>query len=467
MPSEARRCAQQTLRRVFEQGAYAERAFHALARDLDQRDMALAMRIAYGAIQRAGTLDHAIAQLTGRLPSKLDGAVLAALRTGLYELIYLDNAAAHAVVDDAVELVKRSGSRGYGLVNAALRRAARDPAELLAGLNDRTADAAAVMHSHPRWLAEMWWARLGAEQARALMAADNEPAETAIRVNTLIAEPVRLAAELPVRQEPEGLLAQPLPEAFVLDGRFDLLGSPQWQRGEVIAQSRAAMLVARVLDPQPGERVLDLCAAPGGKSTHIAALMGGEGEVVAVEREPGRLRQLRETVARMAATNVRVLEADAERPLKAQPQADAAQPLRADAAQQPQADAAQPLQAFAAGRFDRVLLDAPCSGLGTLQARPDLRWRASPERIGELVAVQARMLAAAAESVCAGGTLVYSTCTISRAENEQQIEAFLQAHPDFAVEPPMAAGERGERFLTTLPSRDGTAGFFIARLRRS
>ncbi|HEY1689623.1 MAG TPA: 16S rRNA (cytosine(967)-C(5))-methyltransferase RsmB [Solirubrobacteraceae bacterium] len=459
MPSEARVCAQQTLRRVFEQGAYAERAFHALADRLDQRDRALAMHIAYGAIQRAGTLDHVIERLTSRAPSKLDGAVLAALRTGLYELIYLDNAAAHAVVDDAVELVKRSGSRGHGLVNATLRRAAREPADLLAGLNDRTAAAAAIMHSHPPWMAQMWWDQLGAGQARALMVADNEPAETAVRVNTLLTEPAKAAATLPVGREMEqGLLGQPLPEALVLDGRFDLLGSRQWQAGELIAQSRAAMLVSRVLAPQRGERVLDLCAAPGGKSTHLAALMDGEGEVVAVEREPGRVRQLRETVARMRTESVRVVEADAERPF-----AELASAC---------ADPAGARSKLTDARFDRVLLDAPCSGLGTLQARPDLRWRASPERIGQLVAVQARMLAVAAEAVRPGGTLVYSTCTISRAENEQQIQSFLQAHPDFtpelpmAIESPAAAAAAGDPYLTTLPSRDRSAGFFIARLRR-
>jgi 16S rRNA (cytosine967-C5)-methyltransferase len=435
MPSEARVCAHAVTRRVFEQGAYADRAFHSHANGLSGRERALAMQIAYGAIQRAATLDVVIEGLTERPADRLDAAVTAALRTGLYELLYLDGTAAHAVVDDSVELVKMSGSHGHGLVNAALRRAAREGGSLLAGLSDETAEGAARMHSHPAWLAEMWWEQLGAERARALMAVDNAPRERAIRVNTLVANRDEIATALAVAspQPPRPLHGVELDEALVLTSPIDLLASPQWREGEVIAQSRAAMLVARALAPEAGERVLDLCAAPGGKSTHIAALMGGLGEVVAVERDETRARQLKATVERMRTTSVKVHEGDAE----------------------------QRLDGVASGSFDRVLLDAPCSGLGTLQARPDLRWRMSEERIVELVAIQARMLANAANAVAAGGTLVYSTCTISEAENEQQIEALLQSRPDFAVEPLNAS----ERYVTTLPSEDGTAGFFIARLR--
>ncbi|MHB1468687.1 MAG: 16S rRNA (cytosine(967)-C(5))-methyltransferase RsmB [Solirubrobacteraceae bacterium] len=465
MPSESRACAHAVLRRVFEDGAYADRAFHSCARSLSPRDRALAMRLAYGAIQRASTLDHVAERLTGRSAGRLDGTVLTALRVGLYELL-LCRAAPYAVVDDAVELVKQSGSRGHGLVNATLRRATREGASILAELGDGTAAEAAIAHSHPRWLAEMWWSELGAERARALMAACNEPAETSVRANTLVAgtragaedavgeltsdaatSTIAARLESRARGEADGgepalrvrrgapLLGVVLPEALVLDGRVDLLASPEWRDGELIAQSRAAMLVARVLAPAPGQRVLDLCAAPGGKSTHLAALMGGRGEVLAIERDPARAATLRETVRRLRARSVTVVEADAE---------------------------ALPDE-LATGGFDHVLLDPPCSGLGTLQAHPDLRWRMSERRIAPLAALQARMLASAARAVSAGGTLVYSTCTISQAENERQIEAFLQSHPHFVAErlSPDAP------FLATLPSEDGTAGFFIAKLRRS
>lgn len=437
MPSEARSCAYRVLRRVFEQGAYADRALASCAEDLPQRDRGQAMRLAYGAIQRAGTLDPAIARLTGRELPTLDPPVLAALRLGLYELLYSGAPATHAIVDDAVELTKRSRSRGHGLVNAVLRRAAREGRPVLGDLEDSTPRAAAVAHSHPAWLAEMWWRQLGAERARALMAAGNEPAERALRVNTLLADPAEVAAAL---GETAGsrLLGAELPEAIVPSGPFDLPGSDLWREGKLIAQSRAAMLVSRALGPQPGERVLDLCAAPGGKTTHIAALMRGQGSVVAIERHPGRSRELRQTVQRMRVPGVEVRCADAMEPLPA------------------------------GESFDRVLLDAPCSGLGTLQGNPDLRWRASERRIADLAALQCKILAAAAQPVRAGGTLLYSTCTISYDENERQIEDFLQSHPDFAIEPadPAASAAGAGPFLRTAPDRDGTAGFFIAKLRR-
>jgi 16S rRNA (cytosine967-C5)-methyltransferase len=203
------------------------------------------------------------------------------------------------------------------------------------------------------------------------------------------------------------------------------------------------MLVARTVKPAPGERVLDLCAAPGGKTTHLAALMNGAGEIVAVERHAGRAAALERTCSRMRATNVRVRLGDA-------------------AATHP-----EDVQAF-----DRVLVDPPCSGLGTLQARPDLRWRATPEGIGEMLRQQAAILAAGARAVRPDGVLVYSTCTISPAENEHQVAAFLSEHPDFGVddlgaELPGFAHPQAPRHLLTLPHRHETAGFFIARLRRN
>jgi 16S rRNA (cytosine967-C5)-methyltransferase len=440
MPSEARVCAFKVLRRVFEQDAYADRALHACAEGLSARDRALAMRLAYGAIQRIGTLDPAIEAMSARRTSKLDPPVLVALRLGLYELLYSGAAAPYAVVDDAVELVKGSRSRGHGLVNAVLRRAAREGAGVLGPLDDSTPQGAAIAHSHPEWLAGMWWRELGPARARSLMAADNEPAEHALRVNALRADPAQVVAELgePMPEAGSSLLGIELPEAIVLRAPLDLRASLPWQQGAVIAQSRAAMMVSRVVDPQPGESVLDLCAAPGGKTSHLAALMGGEGRILAVERHPGRARQLRDALGRLGATNVEVEVADAAQPRGSRES------------------------------FDRVLVDPPCSGLGTLQGHPDLRWRISERSIAELAELQCKILAAAAETVRPGGTLVYSTCTISCAENERQIERFLDSHTEFTAENAAAAGEgpAEEPFLMTLPDRDRTAGFFVAKLKR-
>jgi 16S rRNA (cytosine967-C5)-methyltransferase len=449
----ARRCAYAVLRRVFEHGAYAEQALHAESKELGPRDRALAMRLAFGAVQRKATLDHVIEQLADRPAARLDPPLLAGLRLGLYELLYLRGAPDYAVVADAVELTKAAARAGHGLVNAVLRRAAREGAPAMLGvLEERTPQQAAIKHSHPEWIASLWWEELGAEQARALMSADNEPGELALRVNTLVTDASAAAAELPVRshRDPE------IPEALVLEEPFDLHASPLWRSGALSAQSRAAMLVSRALGPQSGERVLDLCAAPGGKTTHLASLMDGAGEVLAVERDQRRAGALARNAQRLHAGEViRVEVADAAR------------------------------YTPGAALFDRVLVDPPCSGLGTLQARADLRWRVTAAAIGEMAQMQAEILSAGANALRPGGVLVYSTCTISPTENERLIDAFLSSHPEFSLDDlgselpgyrlaPSRSRSGGHahadgpsRLVLTLPHRDHTAGFFIARLRRS
>jgi 16S rRNA (cytosine967-C5)-methyltransferase len=419
--SPARACAYAVVRRVFEDGAYADRAFHAEAARLDRRDRSFAMALAYGTVQRRATLDHVAERLTGRPLTRLDAPVLAALRVGLMQLLLMEGVAEHAAVHESVELAKRDARAGSGLVNAVLRRATREGAEILAGLTDETPAAAAVRHSVPQWLAELWWRELGPERARTLLAAVNAPAESALRVNTLVATPQALAAELGVPAHP----APELPEGLVLDAPFDAHSSGPWAAGAIMPQSRGSMTVARTLGPQPGDRVLDLCAAPGGKTTHLAALMGDDGELVAVERHPGRAEALGRTLARMRVTCATVEVADAS------------EPARDD-------------------RYDRVLVDPPCSGLGTLQSRPDLRWRTNPQRIAELASLQAAILRAGAGATRPGGTLVYSVCTISRAEAEAVVDGFLA----------QTAGWERESARRLAPDTDGTDGFFIVRLRR-
>jgi 16S rRNA (cytosine967-C5)-methyltransferase len=432
-------CALAIVRRVFEQDAYADRALHGEAArlGLPPRDRALAMRLAYGVVQRRDTLDHVIEALAGRRIAKLEPAVLAALRLGVLQLAFLDRIPPHAAVTDSVELAKRESRGGAGLVNAVLRRAAREARGIVEALPDDTPAQAALRHSHPRWIAELWFDALGPEAARALMAAGNEPAEAAIRANTLRIAPDTLAERLPVASHP----ADRLPEGLVLDAPFDAFSSPLWEAGLFMPQSRAAMAVARVLDPQPGEVVLDLCAAPGAKTTHLAALMGDEGRVVAVERHEGRADALRRTAARMGASIVEVRTADATDP-------------------QEQAG------------YDRVLVDPPCSDLGTLAARPDARWRKDPAAVAELAQRQDALLAAAAQAVRPGGVLVYSTCTISPEENERRIAAFLERHGAYALDDPPSDlpvwdHPTVQTLQQSLPHRDGTDGFFIARLRRT
>jgi 16S rRNA (cytosine967-C5)-methyltransferase len=416
--SPARQVAFAVVRRVFEQSAYGDRALHAEAGGLDARDRALATALAYGTVQRKRTLDHLLAPLVSRPLDQLDAPILAALRLGAYQLALMDGIAEHAAVNESVELVKSEVRSGAGMVNAVLRRLAREAPAALAALGDSTPERAAVLHSVPDWIAELWWAELGPDEARALLAEINRPAESALRINTL-----RATAELalPVRSRP----AAELPEGRVLEEPFDAFGSQLWRDGAIMPQSRASMLVARSLAPVAGDRVLDLCAAPGAKSTHLAALMGGEGEVLAVEVNAARARGLVETCERMGAGCVRVLHADARELPPGEP-------------------------------YDRVLVDPPCSGLGTLQSRPDLRWQEDRGALAELAAKQGQLLRAGAAALAPGGTLVYSVCTVSRAESDGVLQAFLAERPDFLLE--------ASRQL--LPSRDRTDGFFIARLRR-
>jgi len=435
--SPARVCALAVIRRVFEEGAYADRALHGEASGLTGRDRGLATRLAYGTVQRRRTLDHVLQAFSDRPLARLDAPVLAALRLGAYELLYTGSPA-HAAVHEAVELAK-DGERGAErLVNAVLRRVSREGRAIIDRVHDADPGAAALAHSLPDWVAELWWEAFGPDQARALMAAVNEPPESAVRANTLVMAVEELRRQLPVPARPVAGLA----EALVLEAPFDAHASALWRAGAFTPQSRASMLVARAVDPRPGETILDLCAAPGAKTTHLAALSGGRARIVAVERHPGRAGALRDTCARLKATNVTVETGDARRPR-------------------------------AAGEsFDRVLVDPPCSGLGTLQSRPDLRWRVSPDAVLALVEIQREILEAAATAVRPGGLLVYSTCTLSPRENEGQVDAFLAAHPEFSPAP--LPGELGAwrhpgraEDLLLVPHRHGTDGFYIVRLRRN
>ncbi len=436
-PTPARTCAFRVLQRTFGEGAYADRAFRAEAEraGLDARDRAFAQRLAYGAIQNRRTLDYVVMALSSRDVGSMDLDVLNALRLGIYQVALLDAVPDHAAVDQTVELAKHHGDGGHRLVNAVMRRATREAGDLIAQLTDNSPAEAAVRHSHPEWVVRMWWDALGAAETIALLERDNGPAENAVRANELLVTPEEVAAAL-TDQGVESRPADDVPAGLVLNGQFDAHGSLLFKEGAIMPQSRASMLVALALDPQPGERVLDLCAAPGAKATHIAALVGNDGEVVAVEKHHGRAKALAENCERLGASSVTVREEDA---------------------------------ADADGEFDRVLLDPPCSDLGTLQSRPDVRWKKEEGVVARLAEEQSRLLDAAAERVRPGGKLVYSTCTISPDENERQIGSFVERRGDFRLdELPGPFGRyahpTADGVVQVLPHRHGTDGFFIARL---
>jgi 16S rRNA (cytosine967-C5)-methyltransferase len=410
--SPARRAALKTILRVFEQEAYADRVFAMEARRLNERDRALAQRLAYGTVQRVRTLDHAIEQLGKRSPRTLDPPVRAALRLGAYQIVFTAGIPDHAAVNESVELVREYGPKhAVGFTNAIMRRLAEGARALVENLPEWTPREAALRYSYPDWIAETFWRELGPDDAPALLRAQNEPAETAVRRNTL------------KQGEVEGTPDPLVPGALVVE-RVDAKALAE---GLIWPQSRGSQLAGLAAGVRPGERVLDLCAAPGGKATQLAALGA---EVTAIEKHDGRARELDENCRRLGAGSVRVLNADA---LDLSPELTG---------------------------FDRAMVDAPCSGLGVLASRPDLRWRSKP-----LAELQLDLVRAAAARVRPGGSVTYSVCTINREENEDVVEASgLEPEPLGELFPEFSHPHRPE-FLLTLPHVHRTSGFFIARMR--
>ena len=399
MVSPARRAAYETVLRVFEQDAYADRTLRTAAASLDQRDRALAQRLAYGTIQRVRTIDYAIEELGRRPVRKLDPPVRAALRIGAYELGFLETPR-HAATNEAVELVRVARlDRAVAFTNAVLRRVGDGIAALLEALPE-----GALRHSYPDWIEQVWTRDLGRDGALELMRAQNEAPETVVRL---------------VRGEIDGEPTD-VPGAY----RVERVDNRALAEGRIWPQSRGSQLAGLVVGSREGERILDLCAAPGGKATQLL------GEVTAVEKHPGRARELEENAARLGAPNVAVVRADAR---------ELPPELR---------------------DYDRALVDAPCSGLGVLASRPDLRWRAEP-----LPGLQLELLRAAAERVRPGGTIVYSVCTINADENEAVVDGSGLKPEPLGEEWPQFAHPRRPEFLLTRPDVHGTSGFFIARLR--
>ena len=403
MITPARRAAYEVLLRVFEDDAYADRAFRSAAEGLDERERAFARRLAYGSVQRVRTLDHAIEKLGRRPVRKLDPPVRAALRLGAYQLGYTDTAL-HAAVNESVELVRGAGlERAVPFTNAVMRRLSGGIRPLLDALPDGP-----LKESYPDWIHRVFGRVLGADGALALMRAMNEPLETVVRLVAGDPPPEAGATELP-----NAYRVERLDEALVAAGR-------------VWPQSRGSQLAGLCVGSQDGERVLDLCAAPGGKTGQL------RGEVTAVEIDAARARELRENLATMGRADVTVVQADGT-------------------ALPPE------LQGF-----DCALVDAPCSGLGVLAQRPDLRWRATP-----LPDLQLALLRSAAERVRPGGTIVYSVCTLNPDECQAVVDASELRVLPLGEEWPAFAHPLRPEFLLTLPHVHGTSGFFIARLVRS
>jgi 16S rRNA (cytosine967-C5)-methyltransferase len=438
--SPARRAAFDILRRVEAEGAYASVLIAGLT-DLSREDRALAQEIALGVLRRQSELDYFIELYSRRPIKKLDLPVLIALRMGLYQLRHLSRIPQSAAVNESVNLVKTArAASASGMVNAVLRNAARHHDQQPVATVIDPAEKAAIETSHPRWMLERWAAHLGQAEAMAMAAANNAPPHTAFRVNTLRASASEVIAALGaggVEIRPSQLV----PGAFILEGGTPLPVLRAAEDGLIYIQDQASQLVSLLLDARGGHRVLDLCAAPGSKSSHIAALASGEAWVMACDIHHHRLVTLKAACERLGASSVAAIALDATREL--------------------------PLVA-AATKFDRALIDAPCTGTGTLRRNPEIKWRLAPDDIARLAEVQLGLLARAADAVTTGGRLVYSTCSVEPEENEEVITQFIEGGAPFRLIRPSAHPEliTPDGFVRTFPHKHASDGFFAAVLEK-
>ena len=442
-PRTPREAAAFTLFSMTEEAAWSDGALHHyLARaGLTGRDAALASRLVYGTVQNQMLLDWYLRRFSSVRLGKIAPRVLICLRMGLYQLILLDKIPAHAAVDETVALVRRhchANDRTVSFVNAVLRRAAQavqDDALPALDCPDKESYYA-LRYSHPEWLVRLWSKQFGRKMAERICRADNADTPVSVRVNTLRTTPEQAAQEL----EAAGLTVAPhraFAEILLCSGG-DVAALPAFAAGRVTVQDAASALAAAVADPHPGDRVLDCCAAPGGKSFAMAERMRGEGQVLSCDIYAHKLERIRAGADRMGLSNVQTVLQDAAA-------------SRAEWVQQ----------------ADVVLCDVPCSGLGIIRKKPEIRYK-NPAELENLSALQAKILRNCAQYVRPGGTLVYSTCTILQRENEDVVRAFLAEHTDFAAAPwsHPVCGAREDGMVTLLPPLHDTDGFFIAKLHR-
>ena len=451
-PTLPRLIAVRVLERVQRVRAYADIALHnALARsELAGVDRALATELVYGTLRWRGRLDFMLGKVIDRDLEKLEPLVASTLRLGAYQLVFCDRIPDNAAVDQSVRCIRAVGAeRATGLVNAALRRLAREKDEI--ALPSLEANPQAHLEhalSLPRWIAERWIAAYGASAAAELARACNESPPLTVRANRCRTSPELLLEEL-CERFPDARRCTLAPDGIRLGHAGDPGRDPAFLAGRFTVQDEASQLVVELLGPQPGERVLDACAAPGTKTTAIAERMGPRDSLLAIDRHARRLALVARAARRLGLDNIRTLNRDASRPLT---------------------DVLRQMNGF---QFDRVLVDAPCSGLGALRRNADARWRIRPGDPAELATVQLAILERAASVLRTQGVLVYSTCTLLPEENEQLIERFLQRRNEFRL---VSAAELPRRlqpvldeegFMRCLPHLHDTDGFFAARLERT
>ncbi|SMC55998.1 16S rRNA (cytosine(967)-C(5))-methyltransferase RsmB [Sporomusa malonica] len=444
---DAREVALKVINDIEGKGAYANIA---LAQEINRRtshgqlsdqDRRFITELVYGTIKAGATLDWMLSNYLSRPLTKVAPVIRNILRLGMYQLFFLEKVPASAACNQAVELTKKYGHAGtVKFVNGVLRNAARSPEKIV--YPDREKQPVkylALKYFHPEWLVERWIKRLGATACEELCQINNNTPPLSVRTNTVKIK----RDELIQRLEDEGVkckISDWTPEGIVCYEHPGLGTLDSLRAGLFQVQDESSMLVAHVLDPQPGEFIIDACGAPGGKTTHIAALMKNTGQVLSTDIYEHKLALTQENAGRLGLINIETRALDAVN-------LGGMYPLKAD----------------------RVLVDAPCSGLGVLRRKPDSRWRKSEEILQDLPKLQAAILASAAQCVKPGGVLVYSTCTTEPEENQDIVNTFLHTHPAFILEPAgqyLPGKKRPESMVQLWPHTDGVDGFFIARMTR-
>lgn len=435
-----REVAMQVLQKVHVEGAYANVTFAQTLREMrmEERDRRFLTELVYGTVKAGNTLDYMIGRYVADI-RKAQPAIRELLRLGFYQIFCMDRVPPSAACNTAVELAKKHGRRGAdSFVNGVLRAAVREP-ERAALPDGKDAHALALRTWHPKWMVERWIHAFGYEQAEALCRCNNTSAPLSVRVNTLRTDRAALMDEF-ARVGAEVSSSLYVPEGIVLCTHDALDDLAPLREGLAQVQDESSMLVAHVLDPRPGMTVIDACAAPGGKTTHIAQRMENRGHILAFDIYEEKLHRIERNAKRLG---ISIIEA--------------------------RLHDAREIGTHYAGQADRVLVDAPCSGLGVLRRKPDARWRKNPSDAKTLPPLQRVILASAAEAVKPGGILVYSTCTMEECENARVVEDFLRTHADFVLEETGAflpVVKTAEHMVQIMPEEGGPDGFFIVRMRR-
>lgn len=405
---------------------------------LDVKDRGLLTEITYGTLQHKITLDY---YLEPFIRGKVDLWVRWLLRMSLYQMHYLSRIPAHAAVNEAVEIAKRRGHKGIAsMVNGILRSILREGVRSTADIED-SVERLAIETSHPQWLVERWVESYGYEETADMLRENNIPPVQTVRVNTTKATMENVLTTLE-REGVKAVRSEVMPECIYLQ-TGQAARTAAFKHGLITIQDESSMLPANVLNPQPGMKVLDMCAAPGGKTTHIAEKMQNEGSILAMDLHPHKLDLIDENTARLGLEIVQTAPIDGRKAASFLPKES----------------------------FDAVLVDAPCSGLGVMRRKPDIKYTKREEDLESLQTIQLAILDNAAQVLKPGGRLVYSTCTVDKRENEGTVEAFLSQHPEMESErltnlPEKLLAKQNNGMLQVFPQDFGSDGFFVAAFRK-